>query len=50
VWSLYARLITRVGPRPTLIERDDHIPAFSVLLAEREQAHALMQPAVAEVA
>ncbi|MEB0078289.1 DUF692 domain-containing protein [Pseudomonas sp. CCI3.2] len=38
VWSLYERLINRIGMRPTLIERDDHIPAFDVLLAERDRA------------
>ncbi len=41
VWSLYARLIRRIGPRPTLIERDEHVPAFAELLAERDHAHAL---------
>ena len=39
VWALYDRLIDRIGPRPTLIERDDDVPAFSVLMAERERAH-----------
>jgi len=38
VWSLYRALIDRIGPRPTLIERDDHIPAFAALLAERRHA------------
>lgn len=38
VWSLYERLIGRIGMRPTLIERDDHIPAFAALLAERDRA------------
>lgn len=42
VWRLYQRLIGRVGARPTLIERDDNIPAFEDLLAERERAHALL--------
>ena len=42
VWALYGRLIDRVGPRPTLIERDDDIPAFDGLLAERERAHRLL--------
>ena len=42
VWSLYERLIARVGPRPTLIERDDRIPDFETLLAERERAHAVI--------
>jgi len=43
VWALYRRLIDRVGPRPTLIERDDDIPAFDVLMAERDRAHGLLQ-------
>lgn len=38
VWALYRRLIRRVGPRPTLIERDDDIPAFATLMAERDRA------------
>ena len=42
VWTLYARLIGRIGPRPTLIERDDAIPAFDALMAERNRAHQLM--------
>lgn len=43
VWDLYERLIRRIGPRPTLIERDDQIPEFDVLLAERDAAHILMR-------
>jgi uncharacterized protein (UPF0276 family) len=38
VWALYRRLIRRVGPRPTLIERDDDIPTFATLMAERDRA------------
>ena len=38
VWDLYARLIARIGPRPTLIERDGDVPAFDVLLAEQARA------------
>lgn len=45
VWTLYARLIARVGPRPTLVERDDNIPAFAELMAERDRAHAALAPA-----
>lgn len=42
VWALHRRLIRRIGPRPTLIERDDDIPAFAELMAERNRAaHAL---------
>jgi uncharacterized protein (UPF0276 family) len=42
VWALYRRLIDRVGPRPTLIERDDDVPAFAVLMAERDRAHDML--------
>jgi uncharacterized protein len=42
VWRLYERLIARTGPRPTLIERDDRVPAFGVLMGERTQAAELM--------
>lgn len=49
VWSLYARTIGRIGPQPTLIERDDAIPAFDVLMIERDRAHAVLT-AVAEAA
>jgi uncharacterized protein (UPF0276 family) len=42
VWRLYERLITRIGARPTLIERDDQIPEFSEMLVERNAAHTLL--------
>ena len=42
VWELYTRLIERIGPRPTLIERDDNIPAFDELLVERDRAHTVL--------
>lgn len=45
VWTLYARFIASVGPRPTLIERDDNIPDFGELIAERARAHGLLAPA-----
>lgn len=38
VWSLFAELVARIGPRPTLIERDENVPSFSDLLAERDRA------------
>jgi len=50
VWSLYQRLIARIGARPTLIERDEHIPLFSELLAEREQAQSVLMGTLAEAA
>lgn len=43
VWALYQRLIQRIGPRPTLIERDEHIPPFAALLAERKRAQAQLE-------
>lgn len=39
VWRLYERLIARIGPRPTLIERDDNIPTFDEMMIERQRAH-----------
>jgi len=42
VWALYRRLIDRIGPRPTLIERDDQIPPFGDLMAERDRAHGVL--------
>jgi len=44
VWALYERLIERIGPRPTLVERDAEVPSFDELLRERAQAHAILQP------
>lgn len=43
VWQLYARCIERLGPVPTLIERDNDVPALPVLAAEAAQARAVMQ-------
>lgn len=43
VWRLYERLIHRIGPRPTLIERDDDIPPFAALMAERDRAEAVLR-------
>lgn len=45
VWALYRRVIEVTGPRPTLIERDDQLPALEVLLAERDRAHAALTEA-----
>jgi uncharacterized protein len=50
VWALYERLIERIGPRPTLIERDEDIPAFAELLGERNRAHRVLTEPVAEIA
>ena len=38
VWALYAHTIAQAGPRPTLIEWDNDVPAWSVLEAEARRA------------
>ncbi|HEY7742659.1 MAG TPA: DUF692 domain-containing protein [Burkholderiales bacterium] len=50
VWALYERLIRRTGPRPTLIERDDKLPDFATLLAERGRADVLLRAPLAKAA
>ncbi|MFC5429847.1 DUF692 domain-containing protein [Paraburkholderia denitrificans] len=45
VWALYRHVIARFGARLTLIERDDHIPGFVELLAERARAQAILDDA-----
>lgn len=42
VWALYDHAISLVGPQPTLIERDNDIPALTVLGAEARQAEMIM--------
>lgn len=41
VWDLYRRTVQHLGPRPTLIERDQALPAFPELLAEARVARDL---------
>ncbi len=43
VWTLYERLIKRIGPRPTLIEWDNDIPAWDVLYRDVERADAILK-------
>src|SRR6202166_311784 len=38
VWDLYAAAVTQLGAVPTMIERDDNIPALSELVAELQIA------------
>ncbi|PTW59476.1 hypothetical protein C8N35_107190 [Breoghania corrubedonensis] len=42
VWVLYAQVIERAGPLPTLIEWDNEVPEWPVLLAEAEKADAIL--------
>jgi uncharacterized protein len=46
VWELYEHLIGRIGPRPTLIERDGNVPEFHELMTERNRAARLMRSAL----
>ena len=38
VWALYDEVLALTGPVATLLERDNDLPAFSVLLVEAQQA------------
>ena len=38
VWDLYAHALARSGPKPTLIEWDNDVPAWEVLFAEAKRA------------
>lgn len=41
VWELYRATLSRIGPKPTLIEWDTNIPELNVLLDEAARAHAI---------
>jgi uncharacterized protein (UPF0276 family) len=43
VWTLYQRVIARIGPMPTLIEWDNDVPAWPALLAEATKAQRLLE-------
>jgi uncharacterized protein (UPF0276 family) len=45
VWALFRRLIDRIGPRPTLIERDANLPPFADLMVERAHAEHILDQA-----
>jgi len=42
-WALFARFISRAGRKPVLIEWDTDVPDYGVLLAEAEEAEAIMR-------
>ncbi len=44
VWKLYADLIARIGPAPTLIEWDNDVPDWPVLRNEAELAAHILSP------
>jgi uncharacterized protein len=45
VWKLYDYAIAKIGPKPTLIERDSNLPAFDQLMAERSRAQDILEAA-----
>jgi uncharacterized protein len=45
VWALYARVIDRAGPLPTLIEWDNDVPDWPVLVEEADRAARVLEPA-----
>lgn len=42
VWALYERAVARGGPKPTLIEWDNEIPAWPTLYAEAQRADRIL--------
>jgi uncharacterized protein (UPF0276 family) len=50
VWSLYTEALKRVGPVPTMIERDANIPPLAELEAELRIARRLAERTLAEAA
>lgn len=42
VWALYGEAVARLGPRPTLLERDENLPAFQELVAEAKACERMM--------
>ena len=47
VWQLYEGFVSRIGPRPTLIERDGNVPPFAELLTERSRAQSVLHGSLA---
>ena len=50
VWTLYAEVIARIGPQPTLIEWDNDVPDYQTLRAEALRAAAILNRRVAHAA
>ena len=43
VWTLYAETVTKFGALPSLVEWDNDVPDFPVLLAEAERAFSILE-------
>lgn len=46
VWDLYAHAVRRLGPVPTMIERDDKIPPLATLVRELDRARVIADMAL----
>ena len=49
VWALLAQVYARLGPLPTLLERDFNFPPLEELLLEVDRIRELQQPAITRV-
>jgi hypothetical protein len=47
-WDLYAYVVDRIGPRPTLIEWDNDLPDLATLVAQAARADAIASTPAAE--
>lgn len=48
VWALYEQVLALIGPKPTLIEWDNDVPAWETLVGEARRANAALQKAASE--
>lgn len=48
VWQVYRHAVRRLGPQPTLVEWDTHLPPLQVLLAQAAQADSVQAEALRE--
>lgn len=49
VWSLYSQVLSTIGAKPTLIEWDANVPAWSVFMSEMHKAeHLLIESSCAQ--
>ncbi|MDB5037244.1 MAG: hypothetical protein JWQ35_772 [Bacteriovoracaceae bacterium] len=46
VWELFEFTVNQIGPRPFIIERDDHIPELNVIEAEARRAEQIIEKVI----
>jgi uncharacterized protein len=42
-WALFAQVLDRMGPKPTVIEWDNDVPTWPALAAEAQRAEQLIE-------